>query len=171
MPRQARARMSWSRTPRDLIIILAVTLVVACSAEGGSEANASDDAALAGAMQKFVIALRDKDIEGFADLFPRQSRWTYIGTITDPVQTSEYSHGALLNDLRQQTGLYESLYDADGDDTFRDYVMMTDGKPWIRSGENRFSPPGLPDMATSVFVRWRREGQRWVVDAIAEPAS
>ncbi len=163
--------ISFLRMLKILIMILAFTYVTACASKSGHTAKQIDDPALEVAMQKFVKALHNKDINAFAALFSKNNNWNYVGTIITPVLTSEHTYAALIVDLRQKTGLYESLFDSGGDDTFRDYISMTDGKPWIRTGDHQFSPPDLPDIHESVYVKWRYEGQRWVVDVIAEPAS
>jgi hypothetical protein len=57
----------------------------------------------------------------------------------------------------------------DGDDPFVQFVRRTKGKPWTKKEANTFVPPG--GWNPTVYVRWRVEGDRFVVDQIASPGS
>ena len=122
-------------------------------------------------MEKFTDVLRRRDVDGFLMLFSPSSPWTYVGTLTDPHETTRITYEDLARDLRNRSGWYETLFDARGDDCFRDHVTATKGKPWRRVGSARFVPPD--DRGDGrVYVSWRSEGAgRWVVDEIGEPSA
>lgn len=147
------------------IYLLILMWLTGCA---GLQANQDD---LQEAMNGFVKALQNQDLKRFVSYFPEQGNWRYIGTIVEPLQMTESNRAELEKDLAERSGWYEVFFDAQGDDTFRDYVLMTKGDAWRLSSLNRFSPPDLPDMWNRVYVQWRREANRWVIDAIAEPSS
>jgi hypothetical protein len=65
-------------------------------------------------------------------------------------------------------GLSSSLFDAGPGDSFRQYVDNVPGDPrrWINGA--RFVP-SYEDASSKVYVSWRKEGARWVVDTFAAP--
>ncbi|MBI1898143.1 MAG: hypothetical protein HYZ57_02830 [Acidobacteria bacterium] len=121
-------------------------------------------------MAKFVEALQKKDREAFLALFSRTTPWEYVGTITDPPQVTKVEFNDLKSDLENRRGWYESLFDAGGDDCFRDWVAGSDASAWVRAKSgNRFVRQQVGGKDT-VYVEWRKEGDAWVVAAIAEPS-
>jgi hypothetical protein len=122
-------------------------------------------------MQRFVDALRAQDTEAFLALFSHSTPWRYVGTISEPRKATSITYEELAKDLRSRSGWYESLFDAHGDDCFRDHVLATKGNPWIHATPLKFVPPGGHGEGR-VYVTWRNEGPgRWVIDEIAEPSA
>jgi hypothetical protein len=121
-------------------------------------------------MSRFVTALKAKDLDGLLQLFPRRSTWKYVGTAMEPHQVSEFTYEQLAADLKSQTGLYESLIYAGGDDCFRDHFVDTEPEQWVEVSPGRFAHP-LAEERQYVWVEWKQEDGRWVVAALAEPAS
>lgn len=145
--------------------------------QGGSAARSGShrlpegsQAASDAAMRKFVASLKDQDVKVFLTLFSRRQPWRYVGTITEPHQVSIVRYSELARDLRKKTGWYETLFEAEGLDCFRDHIVSSEGKMWKRILDNKFIPPN-DEGDGRVYVKWRRERGSWVVDEIAEPAS
>ena len=132
--------------------------------KGNSEASASDVTFrdLEVAMGLFLKALKNRDTEAFLHLFSKSKPWIYIGTITDPHQVSLVEYAELAEDLRNRSGWYEILFDAGGDDCFRDYVMISEDKPWNRRSETTFFPPDI-DPDSLVYVKWKSENDKWII--------
>lgn len=164
-----------------LLLVLAWFCLPAVCTENQAHASGSrgshaivradkEEGSLNAAMGRFLAALRNRDVEEFLSLFSRKKAWHYIGTLTRPVQVERVTYSQLERDLRRKSGWYEALIDAGPDDCFRNHVVASEGRPWVLKGKMTFVPPDAGnDM--SVFVRWRKEGERWVVDAIAEPSA
>lgn len=155
--------------------LLLLALPAGCAREAPrpdpAPAAAEAERGPAEAMRRFVDALIAKDTAALADLFPREGRWTYLGTLTDPPLSSTHTGAELARDLAARRGLYGSLIEDADLDTFRDHAVRTQGRAWVPAGETRYAPPDMAGAAPRVFVAWRREAGRWVVDAIAEPAA
>lgn len=144
--------------------------LVAHAVAANADGSGTPDPA-APAMARFVDALEARDLSAFAALFPREGSWTYLSTLTESGPRISQSGESVKRDLHTREGLYHVFFSDADLDTFRDWVMMTGGRDWVRTGSHRFSPPGLGSLAQKVFVGWRREDGRWVVDVVAEPAA
>lgn len=170
----ALARQEWKTAtkPRWLLtsVVAAAVLTGACSRPAPQTPVAERPEDARAAMTRFVTALKAKDLEGFLQLFPRRSTWRYVGTATEPQQVSELSYEQLAADFQSQTGLYESLIYAGGDDCFRDHFVDTEPGQWVEVSPGRFAHP-LPEERPYVWVEWKQEDGRWVVAALGEPAS
>jgi hypothetical protein len=130
--------------------------------------TANEETALQNAMDRFVAALKASDTQAFATLFPRHGLWTFQSSIGEASDRSLHSLADLRRDLTARNGLYESFFEGDGD-SVRDFVETTGGRAWQRTSGPQFSPPDLSDLRDLMFVRWRREDGRWVVDTVAAP--
>ena len=120
---------------------------------------------MAGTLQ----SLRDKQVDRFLACYSKSTPSFYRSTLTRPVRTEAIAYQRLESDLRAKTGWYEVLFDAGGDDVFRDRVLDDGGKAWKRHGVT-FTPP-YPHAAGSVSVRWRREREAWVVDRVSDSSA
>lgn len=165
----------------SVVLLMVVWLVsVRCEArdqQGGSAVRSGSQmivevsqVASDATMQKFVASLRNQDVKVFLTLFSRRQPWRYVGTITEPHQVSIVRYSVLARDLRKKAGWYETLFEAEGLDCFRDHIVSSEGKMWKRVLENKFVPPN-DEGDGRVYVKWRRERGSWVVDEIAEPSS
>ena len=132
----------------------------------------SPDAApadLRGAMQAFEASLRAQDTEGFLALFSQSRPWRAIDTLEPRPRSESVSYAQLKSDLEAKRGKFELLFDAGGDDCLRDYVVDFYAEPWTWLSPNKFAPHETDGQ--SVWVQWRKEEQRWVVEAIAMPSA
>ena len=121
-------------------------------------------------MARFVDALRKQDREAFLSFFSKTNPWSYVSTITDPPQVTKIDFAQLQSDFNNRKGWYESLFDAHGDDCFRDWVVDSDMSAWAERQPNRFVRQQV-DGKDTVYVEWRKEGDLWVVAVIAEPSA
>lgn len=144
---------------------------------GGSELRPASERPVEGsqahsnaAMRKFVASLKNQDVKTFLSLFSRRKPWRYVGTITEARQVMVVRYSVLARELTNKTGWYETLFEAEGLDCFRDHIVSSEGKMWKRLSGNKFVPPN-DEGDGRVYVKWRKEGGGWVVDEIGEPAS
>ena len=118
-------------------------------------------------MQAFVSALKARDVEGLLQCFSRSASFHFT-------TTNMRDDGAPFNYMQLQKGLMpcgdfvDAIFGDDGDDSLRDYVEHSSTAPWLRTSGMRFVPPGY-DAHSLVFVRWRKEGGRYVVAEIGFP--
>lgn len=135
-----------------------------------NEARDAESVALFAAMRKFINALRSRNTSAFLSLFSR-TRPSYhlnpmnVGSRGHFRDTISYSR--LAGDVRKKDGLYW-LYLARGDNGTYDAFVdnLPDSTMWTRVKGNRFVPPGA-EITSHTFVRWRKEGGRWVIDEIS----
>lgn len=125
----------------------------------------ADVASVETAMRKFIAALKKNDVAAFLSLFSR-SGFFYANNPLNVVRvTVPYSE--LAKDLRKKGDWYCTYLERCGDlDAFVDNIG--DGEMWPRVGGARFVPPGS-DAESPTYVKWRKEGDRWVVDEIGYP--
>lgn len=135
-----------------------------------NQAKDADSLALYAAMRKFIDALRSKDTRTFLSLFSRTHPSYHLNPMN--VGSKEYfrdtiTYSRLAGDIRKKDGLYW-LYVARGsngdDDAFVD--NLPNKAMWTRVKGNKFVPPGA-EVSSHTFVRWRKEGGRWVIDEIS----
>ncbi|BCM89903.1 hypothetical protein IAD21_01753 [Abditibacteriota bacterium] len=126
--------------------------------------------ALYAAMRKFINAFRTNDRTAFLACFSK-SKPSYhlnpqnIGSKSHYRTTLSYS--GLAADVKQKKGWYWTYLERgeDGDmDAFIDNVP--NGTMWTRTADNKFVPPGS-EVTSSTYVKWRKEGTRWVIDEIS----
>ena len=126
-------------------------------------ARAGDDAATT--MAAFVTAVRARDRPQLAGFFPTTGKLVVVNTLEKPFERAAIAADRLARQLRPGGDLDDLLF---GDDGFRDYVTRDHRQRWRPRGTT-FVPPyatGPP-----VWLKWRREGERWVIDEIALPSS
>jgi len=133
-------------------------------------AKDADSLALYAAMRKFIDSLRSKDTRTFLSLFSRTRPSYHLNPMN--VGSKEYfrdtiSYARLARDLRKKDDLYW-LYVARGENGAYDAFVdnLPNNKMWTRVKGNKFVPPGA-ELSSHTFVRWRKEGGRWVVDEIS----
>ena len=123
------------------------------------------DPTLRMAMNDFVLGLRARDVEKLIALFPKDRPLKLASTITETATFSYEEAAAGMRARDRKDGLYSLLVDA-SDPTFMQYVL--DGVEWTWVGATRFVPDG-GDRKTPVYVTWRKEKGRWVIDTIGFP--
>ncbi len=138
------------------------------------QATDADSLALYAAMRKFIDALRSKDTGTFLSLFSRTRPSYHLNPMN--VGSKEYfrdpiTYSRLAADLRKKDGLYW-LYVARGENGTYDAFVdnLPNRKMWTRVKGNKFVPPGA-EVSSHTFVRWRKEGGRWVIDEISYPTA
>jgi hypothetical protein len=140
------------------------------SPELKNQARDADSLALFAAMRKFIDALRRRNTTAFLSLFSRRRPSYHLNPMN--VGSKEHfrdsiSYTRLALDVRKKQDLYW-LYIARGDngnyDAFVDH--LPDGRMWLRVKGNKFVPPGA-EISSHTYVRWRKEGGRWVVHEIS----
>ena len=135
-----------------------------------NEPSDPESVALFQAMRKFINALRSKNAAAFLSLFSRTKPSYHLNPMN--VGSREYfrdaiSYSRLATDVRKKQGLYW-LYVARGDNgTFDAFVdNLPAATMWTRVKGNKFVPPG-GEITSHTYVRWRKEGGRWVIDEIS----
>lgn len=138
------------------------------SSTPGPPASSLDEA-----MRGFMSALVQKDVERFLVYFSRSKPFRYIGTIEVKQRVQLVDYEDLSRALRARDvdrGWYSILFDGGPDDSFAQTVADPERRAWRRVDERKFVPPG-DDADSTLFVIWRKERDRWVVDAIAYPGA
>jgi hypothetical protein len=123
------------------------------------------DPTLRMAMNDFVLGLRARDVERLIALFPKDRPLKLASTVTETATFTYEEAAAGMRARDRKDGLYSLLVDA-SDPTFMQYVL--DGVEWTWVGATRFVPDG-GDRKTPVYVTWRKEKGRWVIDTIGFP--
>lgn len=116
----------------------------------------------------FVKALQDKNVDALLSCFSRKKGFLLTGTSDTPHDSMRFSYAKLEQGLKPGGDFVGILFGGEGDDNFRDYVAQTRGAAWQSKGPATFVPPA--DYSLPVFVRWKKEGKRFVVEEIAFPA-
>lgn len=133
-------------------------------------ATDKEGVALYAAMRKFINAFRYKDRAAFLSCFSRSAPYYHLNPMNiGSKQAYRYavSYRELAADVRQKKGWYWTYLERDPEadlDAFIDHIP--DGKMWTRVKGNKFVPPG-DEITSSTYVKWRKEGKRWVIDEIS----
>jgi hypothetical protein len=117
-------------------------------------------------MAAFARALRDNDRDAILRAFSQGALWNAINTKSETMTPSRVSYEKLSEALNTEGPLRDSLV-GDGDSSLRSYVTGARAKDWTPLNQYQFAPPGVAQ--GSVWIAWRPEADRWVVDTIAWP--
>jgi len=129
-----------------------------------------ESAALFRAMRTFIDALRRKSTSAFLSLFSRTKPSYHLNPMN--VGSKEYfrdtiTYARLAADIRKKGELYYLLLERGENGTYDAFVdNVPDSRMWIRVKGNKFVPPGN-EISSHTYVRWRKEGGRWVIDEIS----
>jgi hypothetical protein len=126
---------------------------------------------LATAMRGFARAIETRDTGALLGYVSKQRGLTFLDTIAEPHQKTHLTYEELARDLQTrdlQQGWYSVLL-GDDDESFALATACSAGRTWKRAGKRKFVLPD-DDLDSRLFVSWRREGARWVIDTIAQPA-
>jgi hypothetical protein len=119
------------------------------------------------AMQSFIHAMTQKDTNGIFAAFSAQTSWKYqpyeIGT-GRPSKATVVSPSQMANDFQKKQGWYNFFLADPNGYTFRLNFMRN--LPWKKRGADIFVAPESDSGNT--YVKWRQEGQRWVIAVIGE---
>lgn len=120
-------------------------------------------------MDRFLVSVRNEDPEAFRQFFSPSRPWRYVLNISgvdgDVRQEQTVTPERLRSDLAQRTGYHSYFLDPSNRGVGSLGSYAEGGGRWTLSGGNRFIPP---NGASDTWVTWRSEGERWVVDEIAE---
>ena len=157
-----------ARTLGRLLLLIVAGSILGCADTG----RPAIPFTLQDTMDGFVAALRGDDPAALADYFPQRGEWTLLSTIGGPEARSQHTGAETRDALQTRTGLYDSLVESEGGgDTLRDYAQMNGDRPWQATGPRQFVPQAVFDDPQRLYVRWRQERERWVIDAIGVPFS
>jgi hypothetical protein len=118
------------------------------------------------AMEEFAEALREHDAVRVLGKFSQSGGFRYADTRKSEPSVRPIPFDRLERELKAKSGLYRALLAPAG---LTQYVSGNNALPWRGVGPDEFSPRGFD--AKKVWVRWRAEGEAWVVDTIALPAA
>jgi hypothetical protein len=104
----------------------------------------------------------------FLSLLPRGGTWRLIDTSADPPKEAEIPFGEFAFDLEHRTGWYGLLFRSRGGRSLFDIAVATNPEEWREEAPGRFAHPD-ENRRHQVWVQWRQEDRRWVVDEIACP--
>jgi hypothetical protein len=157
----ARIPASYKRYGPAIVIILFATLI------NLTDSNPTFAQDVNEAMQSFIQGMFNKNPATIFAAFSRQSPWRYqpyeIGSgrrLPEVTVTPE----KMAQDFQQKADWYNFFMEDPDGYTFR--VNFIHGKPWKKRGADTFV---APDSSTgNTYVKWRREGPKWVIGEIGE---
>jgi hypothetical protein len=136
--------------------------IIACPPIHQAEAQEVNEA-----MQAFVQAMVHKNPTAIFSAFSRQSPWKYqpyeIGT-RRRLKTATVAPDKMARDFQQKTGWYDFFMADPNGYTFR--VNFMNSNRWKKRGADTFVAPDSESGDT--YIKWRREGQKWVIGEIGE---
>ncbi len=119
------------------------------------------------AMQSFIQAMAQKNLPGILAAFSQQAPWKYqpyeIGT-GRLLKAAVVSPKKMADDFQKKQGWYNFFLAEPNGYTFRLNFMRH--QPWKKRGADTFVAPDSDSGNT--YVKWRLEGQRWVIGVIGE---
>jgi hypothetical protein len=160
---------------RLCVLGLVCSTLAACSGEESratvapavrSNASSQPPRDLNDAMESFVRALRDSDNDRILQAFSQFTVWNALNTKSEMQSTSRVSYEKLSEALKSEGELHDSFL-GDRDTSLRSYVTGKHNQDWEALNPYQFAPPGVAQ--GSVWIAWRQEGGRWVVDTLAWP--
>jgi hypothetical protein len=121
-----------------------------------------------GAMAALVSAIGDRDVQRVLECFSRTQPWYLTTTGGKKPRRSRYTFAQLQAGLKDGGDFRGVLLGDDPDDNLRDQIEQTGRRAWRAQAPARFVPP---DDTVNVFVKWRKEGKRYVVAEIGLPGA
>jgi hypothetical protein len=123
------------------------------------------------ATRNFLVTVRADGHDCMIAFFPAEGSWTYsrttysqggpqTGVWTIPASATRTARGGPLS------GSFEFNPEGTRVGSLRHQLLHRRGS-WIRVARNRFAPP-RSDRRSRIYVQWKREGDRWVIDRIAD---
>ena len=130
----------------------------------------SADAALSAAMSKLIRALRSRNTSSFLSLFSRTRPFSHLNPMN--VGSKKYfrdtiTYARLSRDVKNKDDLYWLLLERADNGNYDAFVdNFPNDTMWISVNGNKYVPPGA-ELTSHTYVRWRKEGVRWVIDEIS----
>jgi hypothetical protein len=120
-------------------------------------------------MTELVSALMSQDVARLLTCFSRTRPWKLSVTAEGGGRRpTKFTYKALADGLRPGGDFRDVILGDGGDKSFRGEILEAKGSPWQAKTATTFIPPGEP-RDPSVFVKWRHEGNLFVVDEIGFP--
>lgn len=142
-----------------------LTIIVRPRDQETESALRTDAASLDAAMRNFIAALRKRDVEGFLSLFSRKN-FFYANNPLNAMRVA-VPYSELAADVRKKGDWYYTYLERGEGGTYDAFVdHIADAEPWPRVEGVKFVPPGSGISASS-YVKWRREGGKWVIYEIS----
>ena len=149
-----------NRTSLFVIVFLALLFLLPPGAP------ARDDQGADAAMQGFFTAMINRDSQALLAFFPQQTTCKLIpyliGSKT-PEAVTNISYGKLKNDFAQKKGLYVFFFEKPNGWTYN--VEFRRGEPWKKRPGNIYMAP--ESSMGHTYIKWKPEGDKWVVDELA----
>ena len=133
-----------------------------------AETDLQPSAALQLAMTAFTQALRDANKQVILTMFSSTQSWNVINTRSPLHMPTVVSHARLAEALNQEGPLHDPLLGAHPNN-LRAFVTGEHSAPWKARGPYQFAPEKAPQ--GQVWIAWRQEADRWVVDTVAWPVN
>ena len=129
-------------------------------------ASARDDRSVDAAMRGFFEAMINKDSNAVLSFFPQKSNFTLIPYVigsNTPESITAISYGKLKDDFSNKKGLYVFFFENPNVWTYN--VEFRRGEMWQKRPGNIFVAP--QSSMGHTYIKWKQEGDRWVIDEIA----
>jgi len=124
-------------------------------------------------MAGFIEALSQKDVPAFLEFFSRTKPLRFVRTIHPKQPTELVKYDVLKRELLARDinrGWYSVLFDGGPDDSLAMTVDDPNKRPWKRVANQKFVPPD-DDNDSILFIVWRNENGKWVVEVIGYPGA
>jgi hypothetical protein len=133
-----------------------------------SQASQSETAAYV--MERFLAAVRKKDVSSLLDCFSRTRPFYVVTTGYSKKRRARFTYEQLKRGLKPDGDFTGFMFGDDNLDSFRDYAVGYPD-PWVAVSPNRFAPSDYAKSrkADWITVSWTKNGTRFVVDEIAAP--
>lgn len=117
-------------------------------------------------MDSLTAALARGDTAAFLGACSRSTPLHILDTRAEGQPDAQVTYAELVDSLNTQGVMYEKLFGT-GDKSLRTYAAAPRSVSWNALGPYQFAPAGVA--VGRVWIAWRPEGARWVVDTIAWP--
>jgi len=146
---------------------------------GFAQTSPKPDAALDAAMKKFITSIETKNTTAFLSFISPAKGLIVMNTIDQnsgdadkPVLDSKLAYKKLAADFKRKGDIYQSTFAPSQDSpNFYDAFANREGK-WQLGADNKFmaiDETGAPNNA--LYVKWRKEGTRWIVAEVGRRIS
>ncbi|MET0390100.1 MAG: hypothetical protein ABW321_29280 [Polyangiales bacterium] len=156
------------------LVLLCATLL-ACSPERRPPARAPErpasvppqpTAELRTAMNTLTEALRRADTNQLLGCFSDTKPWTMFSTHGVVPADIKLTRAELAHALDTKSQVYAFLF-SERPWALRAFAAPPHDAPWVAWNAHQFAPPGVK--RGEVWIVWRQEAAKWVVDTLAWP--